>query len=59
MKKLDVSIQRLLFSVMLLVCGVNSYAIDKADSVLVDKSESRLYLMRDGVYFREHLRRVL
>jgi murein L,D-transpeptidase YafK len=54
MKKLDVSIQRLLFSVMLLVCGVNSYAIDKADSVLVDKSESRLYLMRDGVSFGDY-----
>lgn len=54
MKKLDVSIQRLLFSVMLLVCGVNSYAIDKADSVLVDKSEARLYLIRDGVPFREY-----
>lgn len=53
MNKLDVNILRLLFSVMLLISGVNSYALDKADSVFVDKSESRLYLMRDGVAFRD------
>jgi murein L,D-transpeptidase YafK len=54
MNKLDVNILRLLFSVMLLISGVNSYALDKADSVFVDKSESRLYLMRDGVAFRDY-----